>query len=452
VLVVVTMVGSSAYIVRLRSGRLLPTLTQVTRGPEIRNRLHTLRAAAAMARDHPLFGVGLENYHLLYPRYRPVDAERLTPDSVPTMVHDVYLQAAVTTGVVGLALYLIFLGAVMAALVRAYRRQSERPARLLIAACIASACGFLVADLTGWPEVSTAAIFFFVLGLGLSAAPANGAQRPPSAAVRALVDGAAVAWLVAILLLTIAAVQLVRADHALWRARSVAAVDWPAAQALVDHGLKMAGSRAAYRDAAASLFAERFGVTGDRVLYDRAALLFETAHAGAPFSEWVMIHRIDLETASLQKQKGGTPARAANEMAAALLAVDLHNGTVYESVARMRLAEGALTPALDMIGRAELLRPQQADYWRLEGDIRRAMGDRLAALAAYRHARAGMVAGSAEWLGVDRRLIVTLLEAGDYAEAIDETNQALALAPGDALLQRLLNAAKEAKRTRATES
>ncbi len=139
VLVVLILLASGAYIVRTRSGRFIPTLTQLTREPEIQNRLHTLGAAAGMVRDHPVFGVGLENYHVLYPRYRPAAAERLTPDSVPTMVHSGYLQAAVTTGVVGLALYLFFLAAVLTALVQAYRRQSDRCARLLLAACVAYA-------------------------------------------------------------------------------------------------------------------------------------------------------------------------------------------------------------------------------------------------------------------------------------------------------------------------
>jgi Flp pilus assembly protein TadD len=165
-----------------------------------------------------------------------------------------------------------------------------------------------------------------------------------------------------------------------------------------------------------------------------------------------MIHRVDLETASLQKIKGSAPSSGANQMAAALLAHDLHNGTVYEALARMRLAEGNAAGALDMITRAQALRPHQAEYRRLEGDIRRAMGDRPAAVAAYRRALSGIPSGTPVWLGVKHRLIVTLIETGDYGTAIDEANDALAIAPGDALTRRLLDAATEARRARTTGS
>jgi tetratricopeptide (TPR) repeat protein len=246
---------------------------------------------------------------------------------------------------------------------------------------------------------------------------------------------------------------MVRADYALRSAASAAAAgDWPRAQTLIEQGLDLQGTRAPYLDAAASLFAHRFGATGDRSLYDRAARLFEAAQARSPFSEYFMIHRLDLETAALQKQKGGAASQGANDAAAALLAVDRHNGTVYESLARMRLAEGAAPQALDMITRAEALRPHQADYWRLEGDIRRAMGDRRAAVAAYRHAAAGLPPGTAPWVNATRRLVVTLIEAGDYSAAIDEATRALAVVPGDVLMRQLFDAAAGAKRAAATES
>jgi hypothetical protein len=451
-LVFVTVLVSGLYIVRLRSGRFLPSVEQLTREPEIQNRLHTLSAAVGIARDHPILGVGLENYHVLYPRYRPPEAERLTPDSVPTMVHSGYFQAAVTTGFVGLVLYLGFLAAALRALFQEYRSASG-PNRTLLAGAVASVTGYMVADVTGWPEISTQALFYVVLGMGLSGVPRTDIVRAPSRAVRGLVEATAGAWAVVIVFLTGSAVQMLRADQALRTARTMALRgDWRQAEASIERSLPLSAARAAHQDAAASLFAERFGATGDRTLYDRAAQLFESAHAIAPYNEYVMIHRIDLETASLQKNKGAAASSEANRIAAALQAHDLHNGTVYEALARMRLAEGATASALDMITRAQTLRPHQAEYRRLEGDIRRAMGDRTSAVAAYRGALSLMPPGTPAWLGAKHRLIVTLIESGDYTTAIDEATATLAVAPGDALIRRLLDAATQARRAGATGS
>lgn len=446
-LVLAMIAASGAYIVRHRSGRFLPNPAQLAGEPEIQNRLHTLRAAAAMMRDRPILGAGLENYHVLYPRYRPVEAERLTPDSVPTMVHSGYFQLVVTTGTIGLLLYLGFLAAVLNALIRAYRREGDGDRRLLLAACIASACGYLVSDLTGWPEVPIMALFCLVLGTGLSAGSSSGVVTPRGGAMRVAAYSTGVAAVVVLVLLTHDAVRMVQADAALRSARmSAAEGDWPGAAAATERALILGRSRAAATDAAASILAERFGQTGDAALYERAAHLFEGAYARAPFSEYVMIHRVDLETARLQKQKGGAPAAGANQIAAALLAHELHNATVYESLARMRLAAGDAKTALAMIARAQALRPQRADYWRLEGDARRSAGDRPAAVAAYRHAIAGMEPASAAWIGAERRLIVTMIEAGDSAAAIDEAGRVLALVPSDELTRRLLDAAIQARR------
>src|SRR4029079_12119927 len=122
--------------------------------------------------------------------------------------------------------------------------------------------------------------------------------------------------------------------------------------------------------------------------------------------------RIDLETAALQKRKGGTPATAVERAVSALTAFEHHNATVYESIARLRFAQGQTGPALEMIQRAEPLRPHHPDYWRLDGDIERARDNRATAMARYKRALAESAAGTPEWLNIKYRIVVTLLEMG----------------------------------------
>ena len=83
-------------------------MAELESDPSFTNRFVFYRAAAGMIRDHPIAGVGFESFGLMYPRYRPVEPEQLPADVIPSMVHDGYLQAAATTGIPGLILYVAF--------------------------------------------------------------------------------------------------------------------------------------------------------------------------------------------------------------------------------------------------------------------------------------------------------------------------------------------------------
>jgi O-antigen ligase/polysaccharide polymerase Wzy-like membrane protein/tetratricopeptide repeat protein len=439
-----TLVGSGAYVARSRSGRVFPTLANLTREGEIQNRLHTMSAALRMVRDYPIFGVGLENFTVLYPRYRPPEAERITPDVVPTMVHSGYLQAAVTTGVPGLCLYLFFLLVVLIRLIRARAADTDVHTRLLLAAFIATTLGYMVTDLTGWPEVALSALIWLLLGQGL-AATSGSSKRERQPVTSRLVLGLSCAWTVVNVILAFQAVKLLRTDQVFHEARLLAAQgNWAQARTEAEHGLALAEGVAPYQDAAGLLYAQQFGSSGDRSTYERAANLFDGAHRAAAFIEYYLIHRIDLETAALQKQPASPESVGAKAAVTELRAVERHNGTVYEAIARMRLAEGSATEALAMIEQAQSLRPQQARYWTLEGDIRRAMGDRGSAATAYRRALAGFGIGTLDWFGVQRRLVLTLIESGDYGAAIEEAQQALTQNPDDSLTHKLLDIAIQA--------
>jgi len=108
-------------------------------------------------------------------------------------------------------------------------------------------------------------------------------------------------------------------------------------------------------------------------------------------------------------------------------------------VARLRHAQGATGDALAMILRAETLRPEDPSYRSTEGDIRRAGGDRLAAVAAYRRGLASTAVGTSQWSQIERRLIVTLLESGATAEGVAEARRVLAIDPRDEIVLKLLS-------------
>lgn len=109
-------------------------LVPVIAGKEIRARFFTLKdndvdasansrrkswaAAWAMAKDYPVFGVGLRNSNLLSYRYH-ADKEGRT-------IHSQYLQIAADTGFVGLGLYLTIWGSLWLGLRQVRRRAAMR--------------------------------------------------------------------------------------------------------------------------------------------------------------------------------------------------------------------------------------------------------------------------------------------------------------------------------------
>jgi O-antigen ligase len=103
------------------------------------------RSGLAMARDHPLTGVGPGLVKQVYPRYA---APEVT-NTQRSHVHNAALQVLIERGVLGLAAWLWLFAAFF---VRAARLARAVPAttdaRALVIGAIAAVTGFLVAGLT----------------------------------------------------------------------------------------------------------------------------------------------------------------------------------------------------------------------------------------------------------------------------------------------------------------
>ncbi len=115
--------------------------------PSNRERLYMWDAGLRMFRDHPLTGVGLQDLHPIYDRYRSPAATEPAGH-----LHDVWIQIAATMGVAGLAAFAWLYGALVRAATRGLRPQLKRRGvaagvRLGVAAALA---GFLVAGFFEW--------------------------------------------------------------------------------------------------------------------------------------------------------------------------------------------------------------------------------------------------------------------------------------------------------------
>lgn len=110
-------------------------------------RLHMWDAGLRMFRDHPLTGVGLQDLHALYDRYR-------SPEAVERAghLHNVIVQIAATMGVVGLAAFTWLYGSLVTAAVAGLKAMLKRRglAAGLKLGVTAALAGFLVAGFFEW--------------------------------------------------------------------------------------------------------------------------------------------------------------------------------------------------------------------------------------------------------------------------------------------------------------
>jgi O-antigen ligase len=145
----VLLVVAVGLVIGFASGALRERLLSIVdpHHPWNRQRLLMWQAGLAMFRDHPLTGVGLQDLHALYDRYRLPGATEPAGH-----LHNTLIQIAATMGVPGLMAFVWLYGAMLASaargLGRALRGRSLGAGlRLGVTAALA---GFLVAGLFEW--------------------------------------------------------------------------------------------------------------------------------------------------------------------------------------------------------------------------------------------------------------------------------------------------------------
>jgi O-antigen ligase len=123
----------------------------------------------AIAADHPVVGVGLDNYVLVFDDYRDqlsVGRAEQMARFRPESPHNVYLGWAVGAGLPALAAYLTIVAIVVRRLIIGLRVIQEPRAWLLAAAVFAAVSGHLVTDLFMTAETTGSLLFWTILGVG----------------------------------------------------------------------------------------------------------------------------------------------------------------------------------------------------------------------------------------------------------------------------------------------
>lgn len=399
------------------------------------NRFTYIGAAVRMLRDHPLTGVGIENFGLVYPRYRPVEPDDIPSDQLPTMVHNDYLQLAVSAGIPALVMYLALVGSIV---VVVWRGSGHH--RIVAMAFVASIVGYLVQQLSGWQELPVSVFFWSIVGAAVAySGTAIGRTNSGLAGWRTAASVAGVGLAIGIGLLATGSFREFLADQHFFDANHREVVwDWPRIAEDVAAGLALAPGTSFYEDAAGVIYMKRLHATGDGSAYRQSLEWLARAEQHNPLDPYILIHRIDLETIAIQRNVVPTASTAAVRAVDRLEDMDPNNATVHDTVARLRLAQGLPNDALPAILRAEALRPHHVRYHMVEGDARRALGDRNGAIAAYRkEVSEWPISSDPDRILAEQKLVLLLIETGQHAAAISEAESALASGP-DAMLATLL--------------
>ena len=277
------------------------TLGNVSDDSSYRYRVHFGNAALAMLRDYPLFGVGWENFGLLYHRVRTPPTPAIASDLVPTMVHSGPLQTAVSGGVPALVLQFLVLGTVAVLVARRWRAESD-DARLLGAALLASMAAYFVQDLSGWPHVVLGALALSIWGLGVSWSvegepqPQSFVERRWTLALLAMAVAVGAAWMALDTWLRI------RADRLMFQARQLdVESSWSSVERKVQAALDLSPDRAWANATAAELCQARVAAAGDRRAYERGVALADAAYAANPLDPYVRLRRTELDVAAIDR-------------------------------------------------------------------------------------------------------------------------------------------------------
>ena len=121
-----------------------------------RGRLDLWSSTARMVSDHPLLGVGLDNWRIAYPPYD--NGKMIKVGSAPARPHNDFLWIASETGIIGLGFFCWFtLQALYGGLIHISRRDKHA---ILVAGLLCGLCALLVHSVFSFPRERIETSFF----------------------------------------------------------------------------------------------------------------------------------------------------------------------------------------------------------------------------------------------------------------------------------------------------
>ena len=168
----------------------LSALFQTGGHTSVQQRFDMWSAAAHIATNHPLAGVGPDSYALVFPQYQTAAwVAGLGPNYLVNGSHDIFMTVLADQGFVGLALFLALLAVVVLRSVGAWRRlraveleengdpavvERARSQRVTLAVVSASIAAYVVQAAFNVQQIGLSFVFWLLVGLLLVLAAAAG--------------------------------------------------------------------------------------------------------------------------------------------------------------------------------------------------------------------------------------------------------------------------------------
>ncbi len=342
------------------------TFTHLASDESVNLRFVYYRAALRAIADHPMVGIGFENFKNSYPHYRGPDDTYFFSNIIPTMVHNGYLETALNNGIAALLLYLGLVGVVLFRLAKELKNAKDPARRDLLLCFFAALCAYLIQDLSGWLDLALAAIFWTMLGLA-----ANQTRQPSS-----LGEQAATRWLpvsFATIMICVSTYMLtdgyarLRVDSRLFQAQSLdATTQWPEVESRLNDGLARLATDSRTELIAAQLYAQRFLATKEPAAYARSHALFESSYAHNHFDRMRLVNVIALETSAMELGVIATGSDFALKALKKLSETDGDNPDFHAFTAQFFAAQNQFDKALAAIEDAVKQAPSNQRYRTLE--------------------------------------------------------------------------------------
>lgn len=357
------------------------------------------KAAIKGIEDHPLLGIGFENFRNIYPRYRMAEDNQIFEDTIPTMVHNGYMQLALETGIPGLVFYLAFLAFVLWGLIRTYKENK----RLTHLALIGSLAVFLIQDLSGWPDIALTPFLWIFLGLAVSLSPG---RLPDGGPLEKIIRGYFIKTIIVLsiiflTILTLSTLKIFQGDRLFGSSQYInMQYNWPEIETRIVKGLEWIPNDSYYEDLAALYYLRQYIRDRSPGTYKKGVRLLEKAHQDNPFDPYVLIHRIELEQIALGYGAISKPSDFVQKATADLLQLDRNNRSIYKSIARLKIREEKFSEALTLIESGNVLNQ-------------------------------GASNPREEWVAAQHGIFLTLVKKKDYPSALKVIQQVIAQYPDD---------------------
>ena len=344
----------------------LTTFAHVTQDRSVGQRFIYYRAAVRVVQDHPLVGIGFENFRNSYPHYRGPDDIYFFDGIIPTMVHDGYLEAAVNNGIIGLLLYLALIAAVLLTIYRVLKAQEDPERRDLLVGILAALAAYLVQDLSGWLNLGLVPIFWIMLGLAMNRC---GRTKPmaPSPSSKYPVTALSALMVLLSLYLLVNGYARVTADALLFQANSYdVKTQWAETEPLISEALASLPDDSHTEWVSGQLYAKRFVATHALDVYTKSHELLESSYKRDRFDRIPLINIVALEIEALRQGTIAAPSPFARHALDVLTETDGDNPDFFQFKADFYAAQGTYPEALTAIRSARRLAPQEQRYRQIE--------------------------------------------------------------------------------------